>query len=202
MRLQRLIGNDAEWWRIWRDPRRAVKRGCRLGRGVVEGRAMILIGLGGNLASAFGPPLATLEAALAQLAHEGVRIISRSRWYRTAPVPRSDQPDFINAVVAVETTLEPRALLALLHRVEDHFGRVRGAANAARTVDLDLLAYDDCVTADEEGGLVLPHPRLHERAFVLLPLAEIAPKWRHPHLGRSVRELLAAVPPGQDAAPL
>jgi 2-amino-4-hydroxy-6-hydroxymethyldihydropteridine diphosphokinase len=163
---------------------------------------MILIGLGGNLAGAFGPPRATLEAALAQLEHEGVRVVSRSRWYRSAAVPASDQPDFVNAVVAVETTLDPRALLALLHRIETRFGRVRGAANAARTIDLDLLAYHDCVSADADGGPVLPHPRLHERAFVLLPLAEIAPEWRHPRLGRTVREVLAALPPGQDAAPL
>ena len=163
---------------------------------------LILIGLGGNLPGALGAPRATLEAALAVLEAEGVRVVSRSRWYRSAPVPRSDQPDFVNAVVAVETTLAPRELLALLHRIEARFGRVRGATNAARTIDLDLLAYRDSVSAGEDGGPILPHPRLHQRAFVLLPLAEVAPEWRHPRLGRTVRELVAALPPGQDATPL
>ena len=163
---------------------------------------MILIGLGGNLPSAVGPPQATLAAALAALEREGVRVTARSRWYRSVPVPRSDQPDFVNAAVAVETALDPRALLALLHRIEARFGRIRGAANAARTLDLDLLAYRDSVSAGEEGGPILPHPRLHERAFVLLPLAEIAADWRHPLLNRSVRHLVADLPPGQDAAPL
>ena len=163
---------------------------------------MILIGLGGNLASAVGAPQATLAAALAALEREGVRVTARSRWYRSAPVPRSDQPDFVNAAVAVETALDPRALLALLHGIEARFGRIRGAANAARTLDLDLLAYRGGVSAGDDGGPILPHPRLHERAFVLLPLAEIAPDWRHPLLNRSVRELVAVLTPGQDAAPL
>lgn len=163
---------------------------------------MILIGLGGNLPGMLGGVRATLEAALAALEQEGVRVAARSRWYRTAPLPPSDQPDFVNAVVAVETALGPRDLLAALHRVEARFGRSRGAANAARTLDLDLLAYGDRVDAGEDGGPVLPHPRLHQRAFVLLPLAEIAPDWRHPRLGVTARELAAALPPGQDAAPL
>jgi 2-amino-4-hydroxy-6-hydroxymethyldihydropteridine diphosphokinase len=162
---------------------------------------MILIGLGANLPSAVGAPQATLAAALVALQSQGVRVVARSRWYRTAPVPRADQPDFINAVVAVETAWEPGALLALLHRIEAQLGRVRGARNAARTIDLDLLAFDDRV-AEEGGGLVLPHPRLHERAFVLLPLAELAPQWRHPLLGRNVAELIAALAPGQEAVPV
>ncbi len=163
---------------------------------------MILIGLGANLPSAVGEPRASLEAALVELARDGVRVVARSRWYRSAPVPRADQPDYVNAVALVETALNPRDLLALLHRIEQKFGRVRGVPNAARTLDLDLLAYGDRVSEGGEGAPVLPHPRLHERAFVLLPLAEIAPDWRHPQLGRTARELAAALPPGQDAAPL
>ncbi len=147
-------------------------------------------------------PRATLEAALAELEREGVRVVARSRWYRSAPVPRADQPGYVNAVASVETALDPRALLALLHRIEQEFGRVRGAPNAARTLDLDLLAYRDGVSEGGEGAPILPHPRLHERAFVLLPLADIAPDWRHPRLGRTARELAAALPPGQDAAAL
>jgi len=163
---------------------------------------MILIGLGANLPSDVGEPRATLEAALAELEREGVRVVARSRWYRSAPVPRADQPDYVNAVASVETALNPRDLLALLHRIEKKYGRVRGAPNAARALDLDLLAYRDRVSEGGEGAPILPHPRLHERAFVLLPLADIAPDWRHPRLGRTARELAAALPPGQDAAPL
>jgi 2-amino-4-hydroxy-6-hydroxymethyldihydropteridine diphosphokinase len=161
---------------------------------------MILLGMGANLPSAAGPPQATLEAAPAELEKSGVQIVRRSRWYRSAPVPASDQPDFINGVAAVETALAPADLLALLHRIEARFGRQRHYPNEARTLDLDLLAYDDRIV--EESGLVLPHPRLHLRAFVLLPLAEVAPDWVHPRLGRSVRELIAALPPAQRASPL
>jgi len=100
---------------------------------------MILIGLGANLPSAAGAPRATLEAALAALARDGVRLAARSRWYRSAPLPRSSQPDFVNGVAAVETRLAPRDLLALLHRIEARLGRARGEPNAARTIDLDLL---------------------------------------------------------------
>ena len=162
---------------------------------------MILVGLGANLPSEFGPPQATLAAALDALAAEDLRILARSRWYRSAPVPPSGQPWFVNGVAAVATGLDPGALLALLHRVEARFGRVRGARNAARTLDLDLLAYDERVT-DGPDGPVLPHPRLHERGFVLLPLAELAPAWRHPASGRSLAALIAALPPGTEAMPL
>jgi 2-amino-4-hydroxy-6-hydroxymethyldihydropteridine diphosphokinase len=162
---------------------------------------MILIGLGANLPSIAGGPRETLEAAIASLAGEGVAIIARSRWYRTTPVPPSGQPDFVNGVVSAATTREPGDLLTLMHKIEKRFGRERGEPNAARTLDLDLLDYDGRVMAPPSWP-ILPHPRLHERAFVLLPLAEVAPAWRHPVLGRSVAEMIAALPPGQVAAPL
>jgi 2-amino-4-hydroxy-6-hydroxymethyldihydropteridine diphosphokinase len=163
---------------------------------------MILIGLGANLASPeFGAPPDSLEAALGLIAERGPRIVARSRWFRSAPVPPSDQPWFVNGVVAVETALAPAALLEVLHAVEARFGRVRRERNAARVLDLDLLAYEERVSAEGETP-ILPHPRLHERAFVLRPLADIAPDWRHPRLGRTASALIADLPPDAKAEPM
>ena len=153
---------------------------------------MILLGLGANLPSDVGPPVATLAAALDALGAEGVRLVRRSRWYRSPPVPPSAQPSYANGVALVETTRQPADLLALLHRIEARFGRVRGEANAARSLDLDLLDYEGRVSIAGETP-VLPHPRLHERAFVLLPLRDVAPDWRHPRLGRTIADLLTAI---------
>jgi 2-amino-4-hydroxy-6-hydroxymethyldihydropteridine diphosphokinase len=161
---------------------------------------VILIGIGANLPSAHGAPRATCEAALAELARRGVAVLRVSRWYETAPVPASDQPWFVNAVAEVETALAPQALLAVLHEVERLFGRERTVPNAARTLDLDLIAYHDRVIDDP--GLRVPHPRLAERVFVLLPLADIAPGWRHPVTGVRVAELIARLPEGQDIRPI
>ena len=158
---------------------------------------MILIAVGSNLGSArFGGPLETCAAALAALDSSDVRLCARSRWYRSAPVPPSDQPWFINAVASVDTRLSAERLLARLHDIEREFGRVRRQRNEARIVDLDLLAYHDVVT-QPGSRLELPHPRLAERAFVVLPLADIAPEWRHPITGASLEELTASLPSGQ-----
>jgi 2-amino-4-hydroxy-6-hydroxymethyldihydropteridine diphosphokinase len=157
---------------------------------------VILIGIGSNLAApGFDSPHETANAALAELPAIDVVVLRCSCWYLSESVPPSDQPWYVNAVAALETRLAPAVLLARMLELEARFERRRGAPNAARTLDLDLLDYDgrQCV----EERLVLPHPRLHERRFVLAPLAEIAPDWRHPLLAMTARELLLRLPPGQ-----
>ncbi len=158
---------------------------------------MILIGMGSNLISAeFETSQSLLEASFNSMENQGLKVVERSSWYRSAPIPASDQPWFVNGVVRVESNLEPEALLQVLHTVENEYGRVRRRRNESRTLDLDLLAYDDRIV-NEADGLVLPHPRLQERGFVLLPLAELAPQWRHPTSGLRAAELLDSLPPGQ-----
>lgn len=145
------------------------------------------VALGSNL----DDPLAQVERgldALAGLPRTALR--SRSRLFRTPPWGETNQPDFVNAVARLDTLLAPRALLDALLAIEARAGRVRGARNGPRTLDLDLLLHGD--HALDEPGLVLPHPRLHERAFVLAPLAELAADLEVPGRGR-VADLLARV---------
>jgi len=162
---------------------------------------LILVAIGSNLPSPeFGPPRATCEAVLAELSRRGLRIVRRSRWFESVPVPLSDQPWFVNGMAIVQTSLSPGDLLALLHETERRFGRERREVNAARILDLDLIAYGDLVRTDAPP--LLPHPRLHERAFVLLPLADVAPDWRHPADGRTLPEMIRALPAEQSIRPL
>ncbi len=158
----------------------------------------IYIGLGGNLPHpVYGPPRATLQAALKALEAAGIGVRRVSPWYRTAPVPASDQPWYVNAVAELETRLPADRLLAELHRVEEAFGRVRSAPNAPRLIDLDLLDCRGEVAAGGPGKATLPHPRMAGRAFVLRPLADLAPDWRHPVTGQAVGDLIAALPEDQ-----
>jgi 2-amino-4-hydroxy-6-hydroxymethyldihydropteridine diphosphokinase len=154
---------------------------------------MILIALGANLPGPAGPPLAQCEAALARMRAACIAVVARSPWYETTPFPPSDQPRFVNGVIAVETRLSPGELLAALHEIEAALGRVRSVPNAARTIDLDLLDYEGMVRNGPEPP-ILPHPRMAERDFVLRPLADIAPTWRHPVSDMTVGELLAKLP--------
>lgn len=155
-----------------------------------SGMAIAYIGLGSNLASAAGSPEVTLAAARERLAGLG-RVIRCSSLYSTAPVGFADQPRFLNAVVGLETGLAPRELLEELLAIEQEFGRDRSAAaqkNGPRALDLDILLFGDLVL--NEHNLEVPHPRLGGRAFVLVPLGEIAPGLREPRSGFTVGELL------------
>ena len=155
----------------------------------------IFIGAGANLAHpTYGFPRETLEAAFQELGRRGVQVLRVSPWYSTAPVPASDQPWYQNAVIEVATDLGPDKLLATLHEVEEAFGRVRTVANAARMIDLDLLDFRGEIAPESPERATLPHPRLATRAFVLRPLADLAPDWRHPVTGEPIRALLAALP--------
>ncbi len=167
---------------------------------------MIFIGLGSNLPSCAGPPRQTLAAALARLAEHGITLCGVSGFYESAPLETPDpQPAYVNAVAAIASGRTPEALLDCLLGIEAAFGRMRSRRRAARTLDLDLLDWKGVVRPDaalwravaegrEEGArLLLPHPRLHRRRFVLAPLAEIAPDWRHPVFGTSIPDLLQGV---------
>ncbi len=145
------------------------------------------IALGANL----GDTVATLNSAIAVIAqHPAITLISRSSWYQTAAVG-PPQPDYINGCIVIETELEPQELMTLLLTIEDQFGRVRQERWGARTLDLDLLLYGDRTLSTPH--LELPHPRMTIRAFVLVPLAEIAPAWIDPISGRSIEQLVQMV---------
>lgn len=150
---------------------------CGLGREPVSGTAVAYVGIGANLGDAPATVVAAIDA-LARL--RGCRLMRASSLWRSAPVDASG-PDFCNAVAAVETSLSPEALLAELQAVEQAFGRQRPFRHAPRTLDLDLLLHGDQVRSSPQ--LTLPHPRLHQRAFVLQPLLEIAPDLVVPGLG-------------------
>ena len=153
----------------------------------------ILVAIGANLASPAGhTPLESCQWAVTRLGQmPGLELRRVSRWFATQPVPASEQPRFVNGAAWLSGTVEPCRLLEMLHAIELEAGRVRGVPNAARTLDLDLLAMDDRVMATSR--LVLPHPRLQDRAFVLAPLEDIQPDWMHPVLHLSVATMLEAV---------
>jgi 2-amino-4-hydroxy-6-hydroxymethyldihydropteridine diphosphokinase len=153
-----------------------------------------LIAIGANLAS-YGnkTPLATCQQAAEALKRlDGLTLTALSYWYETPPHPPSDQPNYINGVARLDGMADPADLLRALQAIEHEHGRERSVANAARTLDLDIIAMGDLVRDSPDP--VLPHPRMHERAFVLRPLLDVAPEWRHPVLGRTARALLDGLP--------
>ena len=159
----------------------------------------VIVALGCNDCGPWRDCREALEAALARFRAEGIAVVARSSWWRSAAWPDPSDPPFLNGVVIVHTAHGPHELMAALGRVEEAFGRRRGVANAPRTLDLDLIAYGR--TTGDLAGLILPHPRAAERLFVMGPLAEIAPDWRHPG-GETARTLAKSAPVGKDASPL
>jgi 2-amino-4-hydroxy-6-hydroxymethyldihydropteridine diphosphokinase len=159
----------------------------------------VVVALGCSLPGSYPSREALLDAALEALASEGLAVTERSSWWTSAAWPDPAAPAYLNGVALVETELSADETLAALHRIEARFGRVRAEANAPRTLDLDLIAHGRAVL---DGAVVAPHPRAHERLFVMGPLAQIAPGWRHPVSGRTARDLAAGASVGTDAAPL
>jgi len=159
----------------------------------------VVIALGSNLKGPFASTHELLEAALARFEGEGLEIKARSSWWRSDAWPDPSAPPFLNGVVIVQTELGPRETLSTLHRIEAAFGRDRHVANAPRTLDLDLIVYGRTVGVFD--GLVLPHPRAAERRFVMGPLAEIAPQWRHPVTGEGAQVLMERCEVGLDSRP-
>ena len=157
-----------------------------------------MVALGCSLPGSYPTREALLEAAIDALATGGLKVVGRSSWWTSAAWPDPAGPAYLNGVVLVEVTLPPGEMLKRLHQVETDFGRVRTQVNAPRTLDLDLIAHGRAVT---DVGLLVPHPRAHERLFVMGPLAEIAPDWRHPISGLAAAELAATATVGRDARP-
>ncbi len=179
---------------------------------MVKNRLTAIIALGANVSMRDNPLKVTLEQAIQAIADAGLVIRSQSRLFSTPCFPAGAGPDYVNAAVQVETDLSPNEVLSILNNIEHDFGRTRVQRWGMRTLDLDLICLGDQVMpdlqeyerwrtlpADQQAKiapdtLVLPHPRLQDRAFVLVPMAEIVPQWRHPVLDRTVAEMLDQLP--------
>ncbi len=176
-----------------------------------------VIALGANLSLRGCEPKVTLEQSLKAMVRAGLVIRATSRFFATPCFPVGAGPDYVNAAVLIETDLTPQGVLDLLHSIEHEFERAREQRWGMRTLDLDLVCWDDLVLPDDAEyqrwltlppekqvisapeQLILPHPRLQDRAFVLVPMADVAPDWRHPVLDRTVMQMVAALPPGEVA---
>lgn len=170
------------------------------------------IALGANLPSAFGGPLSTLKQACARLGELGLTVLATSRYYETPCFPAGQGPDFVNAVCLIRGGQKAQTILGILHQIEDEFGRTRHQRWAGRVLDLDLICCGAQVLPDAQrhdtwlnlpladqmkhapDQLILPHPRLQDRAFVLVPMADVASDWFHPVLGLNVAQMVANLP--------
>ena len=179
---------------------------------MTENRSNLLIALGGNLSSGNLAPRQTLVQAIEMMPSLGLKIVSVSRFFTTPCFPAGAGPDYVNAAVCVTTNFDSHAILTVLHRIEAEYGRIREQRWGMRTLDVDLLAVGQTILPDRTtyqawqqmapqvqaksvpDQLVLPHPRIQDRAFVLVPMADIAPDWRHPVLHKTTTQLCNALP--------
>ena len=166
----------------------------------IDGDDAVVIALGSNDKGVWPSCIDLLEAAVARFRAEGIDVLARSSWWRSAAWPDPSDPPFVNGVAIVSTAHDPHALMATLGRLEEAFGRERSRVNAPRTLDLDLIAYGRIV--DHDTGLTLPHPRARQRRFVMGPLAEIAPGWVCPETGERAGVLVERCEVGLDARPI
>ncbi len=153
---------------------------------------MIIIALGSNVSGPWGSPSETLDRAVEEMANRGADVIARSSWIETKPYGMTDQPVFVNGAVHIETRFSPEGLLQMLQQVEISAGRKRREKWGPRTLDLDIIAYDNVILkgADNKSDLTLPHVDLHNRSFVLLPINELDPLWQHPVSGKTAAQIL------------
>ena len=180
---------------------------------LTQKRSKSVIALGGNLPFQGSDPKLTLRQGVERIFNLGVSVVETSRFYHTPCFPPGTGPDYVNGAIRVETELSPGDLLRLLHDVEHEFGRAREQRWGMRTLDLDILLYDDLVLPDRAefdrwhdlppdeqvkatpAHLILPHPRLQDRAFALVPACDVAPDWVHPVSGKTIRQMCADLPP-------
>ncbi|HEX6859342.1 MAG TPA: 2-amino-4-hydroxy-6-hydroxymethyldihydropteridine diphosphokinase [Caulobacteraceae bacterium] len=167
---------------------------------VIDADDAVIVALGSNLPGGYDSVESLLKAALAALEGQGLHVLVRSSWWRSAAWPDPADPPYLNGVAVVRTDLSPREVLQALHTVERAFGRERHLANAPRTLDLDLIAHGRDLI--EGPAFHVPHRRAHERRFVMGPLAEIMPRWTHPRLGETAENLATSAKIGMDAAPI
>ncbi|MEE2705199.1 MAG: 2-amino-4-hydroxy-6-hydroxymethyldihydropteridine diphosphokinase [Pseudomonadota bacterium] len=161
---------------------------------------MIIIAFGANLNSHVGSPMVTIKSAISALQSRGIIFVKYSRFFETTPVPPSNNRNYINSVAIIETQMNPYELLNACHEVELMYGRERSYKNSPRTIDIDILAYNNIVIKNRK--IQIPHPRLHEREFVMIPLGEIAPNWKHPFLNISISELISNLETNNKVFPL
>lgn len=180
--------------------------------------SLSMVAVGSNEPSIYGGAEAIVRAAIRVLENADMALVATSHLYQTPCFPAGNGPDFVNAVVVVASELTPAQLLSHLHKIESNFGRTRVERWGARTLDLDLIAMDNRILPDFETvqgwidlpleqqmehapeQLILPHPRLQDRGFVLIPLADVAPDWHHPILGKSVQEMINSLSEAEKTA--